>query len=514
MSEHVAYRSELKQAQQTEGVLVKTHIGGQALIEGIMMRGRYNWAVAVRQPDGTIYTEQHDLASGRKKNSWMYLPVVRGCTAMVESLMLGYKALNVSTEHAYDFSEEEAEDAARKAEKEEKKRLKAEERRRRRAERSGQIYDDPAEARAVEAATGVSAACDEPVSETDAVQDVVAGAPVEQEQVADAGQDASDEVASSEALPDAPASEDDRGLIEEAVEEKDSGLGVMMTVSMIVGMVLGIVLFIVAPAFITNLIMGDYGEHTMAWNIVDGVLRMAIFIFYIWAIGRMKDIKRMFSYHGAEHKTIHCFEHGLPLTPENAQQFPTLHVRCGTAFMVLTMLIAIFVYTIIPVNWLLDSLALVNEAARLGIVILSRIVLLPLVAGLAYEVTVKWAGSHPDKLAVRAVLWPGMQMQRLTTNQPDDGMLECAIAAMNLVLEREKAELEAQGAPLDAALAAAELPEDRADGERAAIEGEKAAAVPGTFGSSIATASPAATSLPLVTGSLPLGAARPFLNGR
>jgi uncharacterized protein YqhQ len=209
---------------------------------------------------------------------------------------------------------------------------------------------------------------------------------------------------------------------------------------MIIGLVLGIGIFIVLPALITNFIVGDYGERTLLWNIVDGVLRVAIFIGYIWLISRMKDIKRMFAYHGAEHKTIHCYEHGLDLTVRNAQRFPTLHVRCGTAFMLMTMIIAILVFTIVPINALIDGLGLTNGVARLSVVILSRIILLPLIAGLSYEVTVKWAGSRPHHPAVRVVLWPGLQMQRLTTNAPDDGMVECAIAAMEAVLARERLE--------------------------------------------------------------------------
>ena len=132
-------------------------------------------------------------------------------------------------------------------------------------------------------------------------------------------------------------------------EEEEFGHREMM-ISMIVGLVLGVVLFIVAPAAVTNLIVGEYDDHTLAWNIVDGLLRVAVFVFYIWLIGRMEDIKRMFMYHGAEHKAIHCFEHGLPMTPENARQFPRLHVRCGTAFLIMVMVIAILVYTIFPLN--------------------------------------------------------------------------------------------------------------------------------------------------------------------
>ena len=213
-----------------------------------------------------------------------------------------------------------------------------------------------------------------------------------------------------------------------------------MVISMVVGLVLGVVLFIVAPAAITNLIVGEYDDHTLAWNIVDGLLRVAVFVFYIWLIGRMEDIKRMFMYHGAEHKAIHCFEHGLPMTPENARQFPRLHVRCGTAFLIMVMVIAIFVYTVTPINGLIELWGVPDGAPKLALVILVRILLMPVIAGISYEITVKWAGSNPDNPLVKVVLWPGMQMQYLTTNEPDDGQIECAIAAMQKVLEREEAE--------------------------------------------------------------------------
>lgn len=209
---------------------------------------------------------------------------------------------------------------------------------------------------------------------------------------------------------------------------------------MAIGLVMGIVLFVVAPAFVTNLIVGEYDDKTLTWNIVDGLLRIAIFIFYIWLIGRMEDIKRMFGYHGAEHKTIHCFEHGLPLTPENARSFPRLHVRCGTAFLIMVMIIAIFIYTITPIGLLIDAWGVPDGPIKLTLVIIVRILLMPVIAGVAYEITVKWAGSRPDNLLVKVILWPGMQMQYLTTREPDDGQIECAIAAMKLVLEREQLE--------------------------------------------------------------------------
>lgn len=345
----------------TEDGQRKTHVGGQALIEGIMMRGKYNWAVAVREPDGNIYLEEHDLASGKEKHRWMKLPFIRGCTALVESLALGFKALEIAAEHAFGDEEDEA-----------------------RAEAQAIALDDQ-------------------------LEEGFASVPAD--------------------APEADAPSTDEGL----------GKGVM-TFSMVMGVVLGVVLFIVAPAAITNLIVGEYDQNVVAWNVVDGILRVAIFIFYIWLIGRMEDIKRMFQYHGAEHKAIHCYEHCLPMTPENAKRFPRLHVRCGTAFLIMVLVLAIIIYTLIPVNAIISATGVPDGIPKLLLVIAVRIVFLPVIAGISYEITVKWAGSHPENPLVKVILWPGMQMQYLTTNEPDDEHIECAIAAMQLVLEREEKE--------------------------------------------------------------------------
>ena len=377
-------RSETARAFAEDGPR-KTHVGGQALIEGVMMRGKFNWAVAVREPDGGMYVEDHDLASGRAKNGWMHWPVVRGCRAFVESLMLGYKALEIAAMHAFADEDDESE------------------------EKKFSWKDDfgnPDEMiDALGAQRTLEVVCEpEPETATASVRDV----------------------------PAEPVGEE--GSSDEGFGKKE------MAVSMVLGLVLGVVLFIVAPAFITNLVVGEYDSSPVLWNIFDGVLRVLVFIFYIWLIGRMEEIKRMFSYHGAEHKTIHCYEHGLPLTPENARSFPRLHVRCGTAFLIMVMIIAIFVYTITPLNGLIAAWGVPDGPAKLALVIVARILLMPVIAGISYEITVKWAGSHPENPLVKVVLWPGMQMQRLTTNEPDDEMLECAIAAMQRVLEREERE--------------------------------------------------------------------------
>ncbi|WP_296012552.1 DUF1385 domain-containing protein [uncultured Adlercreutzia sp.] len=411
-------KSDLSRAFSEDGA-VKTHVGGQALIEGVMMRGKYNWAVAVREPNGAIYVEEHDLKSGQDKNGWMYWPLVRGCRALVESLMLGFKALEIAALHAFgdeegeqkaaaeaDFVEAEAEleGAAAVALDEEKRAARAE-------------GDAPARG------------ADAPAADFQWKRDCG-----NSDEMVDAlgAQRTLDVVAEPEAAKPAAAADED-------ASEEEFGHREMM-ISMIVGLVLGVVLFIVAPAAITNLIVGEYDDHTLAWNIVDGLLRVVVFVFYIWLIGRMDDIKRMFMYHGAEHKAIHCFEHGLEMTPENARQFPRLHVRCGTAFLIMVMVIAILVYTIFPLNAIISGFGVPDGLPKLVLVIVARIVLMPVIAGISYEITVKWAGSHPDNPLVKVILWPGMQMQYLTTHEPDDAQMECAIVAMQTVLAREEAE--------------------------------------------------------------------------
>ena len=408
-------RSAVKRAFAEDGAN-KTHVGGQALIEGVMMRGRYNWAAAVREPSGNIYIEEHDLASGKAKNKWLYWPVVRGCRAFVESLILGYKALEIAAMHAYGDEEEPG------------------------AKAEGAIANGAISKEGVSADESVASETNgfswkndfgNPDEAIDALGAQRSLDIVVETNAAEAGA-----VKSNAVEPGAAASESD-----ETRDGDDAGFGKReMAISMVLGLLLGVGLFIVAPAFIANVLVGEYDGKTLLWNVVDGIVRIVVFVFYIWLIGRMQDIKRMFSYHGAEHKTIHCYEHGLPLTPENARSFPRLHVRCGTAFLIMVMIIAIFVYTITPLNGLIAAWGVPDGPAKLALVIVARILLMPVIAGISYEITVKWAGSHPENLLVKVVLWPGMQMQRLTTNEPDDEMLECAIAAMQRVLEREERE--------------------------------------------------------------------------
>lgn len=420
---------EIRDAQSTEGELVQTHIGGQALIEGIMMRGRYNWAVAIRQPDGTIHSEQHDLVSGRDGNDWMHKPIIRGCTALVESLVLGFQALEISADYAYDFSDEvDDEDEGQSAGGNEGSGAPAAVR----TDSSEPVADVVAE----EASLRPPASCEAPLAPPSPRRP---RAVLTSSAVADADPGVEGVPTCRSTRQPEPGSES-----EQDPEPEGFGAGAM-ALSMTLGVVVALALFIALPAFVANLLVGDMGEHAFVWNLTEGLVRIAVFILYLWGISFMKDISRMFSYHGAEHKTIHCYEHGRPLTPEEAQGFSRLHVRCGTAFLIITLIIALLFFALLPVASFADALGVQNPLARFGIIVASRIVFLPLVAGLSYEVCVRWAGSHPDNPLVRVVLWPGMQMQRLTTRQPDDDMIECAIVALELVLERERAESRERG---------------------------------------------------------------------
>lgn len=389
-NEKAREKSDLARAFSEDGPC-KTHIGGQALIEGVMMRGKNCWAIGVREPDGGLFSQEYPLSKKGNRPTWFSWPLVRGCVALVDSLALGFKALEIAANKAFDDEEEVTE----------------------------------------------SPASNDPESFTQNDSELPAlNSP--KSCLADAGSSALNDMVSSE------LSTSDSGLssnLESASVSDSTDEGVLskaeMTFAMVLGVVLAVALFILLPAGLSNVIVGEYEQNPFVWNIVDGVVRVAIFIFYVWLIGRMPDIKRMFSYHGAEHKTIHCYEHGLELTPENARQFPRLHVRCGTAFLIMVMLIAIVVYTVIPLDGVIASLGITGTAA-FALLLVVRLVFLPVIAGISYEITVKWAGSHPENPLVKVVLWPGMQMQRLTTNEPDDSMLECAIAAMKLVVANEE----------------------------------------------------------------------------
>jgi uncharacterized protein YqhQ len=301
-----------------------THIGGQAVIEGVMMRGKYNWAVAVRTPGGGIHCEAHDLATAPHRRPWLAKPIVRGVVALYDTVSLAMKAIGISASYSGESEEEQL---------------------------------------------------------------------------------------------------------------SDREVGFVM----VFGVLLAIGLFIVLPYIATNLLVGRLQDQPFKWNLVDGVLRLLVLFGYIWLISRMKDVKRLFAYHGAEHKTIHAYEHHVPLEPTEVQQFGTAHVRCGTSFLLMVMVVALVVYLFVPLRLILSSLGVTNAIAMTVLTLVIRISLLPVIAGIAYEV-IRYAGRHESSRLVKVLLWPGMQLQRMTTSEPDDSMVEIAVAAVKPIIAREEAE--------------------------------------------------------------------------
>ena len=293
-------------------------IGGQAVLEGVMMRGISTWAVAVRNPEGQVELSSEPLVPWAKRHRLWRLPVIRGVVALGESLKIGFRALAISA--------------------------------------NAQMEED-----------------------------------------------------------------------EEGVKEEIGGWVWGLTIAF--SMALAVGLFFVVPVGLTSLIKDQLGNALLFW-LVEGVLRTAIFIAYIVAISRLPDLRRVFEYHGAEHKTISCYEAEDELVPSRAKLYSRLHPRCGTSFLLIVMVLAIFVFAPIGLPawyWLLAS----------------RILGIPLIAGLSYEV-IKWAGKNRRKRWVRAVMWPGLMLQNLTTREPDEEQLAVAIAALEKVLAEEPQAVEGE----------------------------------------------------------------------
>ena len=316
-----------------------TSIGGQAVMEGVMMRGNDRIAIAVRVPDGRIHIRTQPL---KASNKWSKVPVVRGVFAFVSSLVNGMKTLLYSADvlEAYGWGQE------------------------------------PAGGSAESGGAGASAKSEEP------------------------------------------------GAFEKWLTKKfgeRAAWNFMIYLAVIAAIVITVLVFILLPTFLVGL-LSKVTENRILLNLTEGILRIVIFIGYIAAVSRMDDIRTTFMYHGAEHRTIHCFENGLELTPANAQQFYTLHPRCGTSFMMFVMVISLVLFSLL--GW-------PNLAVRL----ISRIILIPVVAGLSYEL-LKWAGRS-DNIVVKILSIPGLALQQLTTRPPTDDQVEVAICSMKAVLVPE-----------------------------------------------------------------------------
>ncbi len=301
----------------------RTSIGGQALIEGIMMQGPKKRAIVVRGENGLVVKEE-EIKFIKDKYPILGWPLVRGCVNFIGSMSNGVRALMFSAEQM-------------------------------------------------------------PLEEQEAQESKV-----------------------------------DKWINEHFSGEKAEKL--MIGFAMVVGIGMAVVLFMLLPTLIAG-IFTSFIKSRIIMNLIEGVIRIAIFLTYIWLATRMKDIHRVFEYHGAEHKTIFCYEAGLPLTVENVRPQPRNHPRCGTSFLFIVMIVSIIVFSV--VSWS-------NPFIRL----LLRLVLLPVVVSISYEL-IRWAGRH-DNLVSRILSAPGKALQHLTVFEPDDGMIEVAIEAMKLVIPEEK----------------------------------------------------------------------------
>jgi uncharacterized protein YqhQ len=291
-------------------------LGGQAVLEGVMMRGVKHWAVAVRipaaedAPEGTlggIAVEEFEFGERKRLRALARIPIVRGVIALAESLAIGFKALSIAA--------------------------------------SAQLGEE--------------------------------------------------------------------------AEELPGGIWVAI---LVIAFAFAIGLFFVVPVTLVNLVKHQLGSSLVFW-LVEGALRTAIFLGYLTLLSRMRDLRRTFEYHGAEHKTISCYEAGDELTPERAAQYSRLHPRCGTSFLLVVMIVSIFVFAIAGLHawWILVA---------------TRIVGLPIIIGVSFEL-IKWAGRNRARRWVQVVMYPGLQLQRLTTREPSLDQLEVAIASLNAVLAHE-----------------------------------------------------------------------------
>ena len=367
----------------------KTSIGGQALMEGIMMRGPETTAMAVRNTSGEMVIESFPTET-KKRAKFFKLPVVRGVFNYIDSMVLGIKCLLRSAEIS-GLEEAEAEMAREKAAKKAAKEAKK------------------------AARKGIATNADNQQATTDTNSEL--------------------EVLDSESVNSTDESVSDK---EKKKEKKESSamVGAVMAFSVILGILFSIALFIIVPAalyegaaYLMPFLKPEHpATQSLIKSVFEGVLKIVILVGYMAVISFMKDIKRTFMYHGAEHKAIFCYEQGLPLTVENVRMQKRFHPRCGTSFLILMLLVGIFVsFFIDPLFYLIFGFTPITV-----IRVLIKLLLLPIIVGIGYEL-IKIAGRH-DNLFTRIISAPGVWLQHITTKEPDDDMIECAIAALEVVI--------------------------------------------------------------------------------
>ncbi len=427
----------------------KTSIGGQALIEGIMMKGPHRTVISVRRPDGTIVTDDLN-GSAFKKNKFLRLPIVRGVSGFIESMAVGYKALMLSAERSGMLDEEEAEKKKKAAKKH--------------AAESGKDAGVAESAEVAEAAETANADGAAATAEAESAAEEIAAA--------DSAATDIDEAAAAEAdLPDAAELEqvpaDGEPLPDEAEMEKEVltsfeaddnaadaaakaaeaagtdkkaekgsnsvATAALSVLSAVLGLALALVLFMYLPHAMFTKLNSLSGVNITAYQaLFEGVIKIIIFVAYMAAVSCMKDIKRVFMYHGAEHKTIFCYEHGLPLTVENVRKQRRFHPRCGTSFLILMLIVSIIVCQLLLFIPGIKAIATSDMFGFKLLWVFIKLLTIPLICGLGYEL-IKFCGRR-DNLLTRIISAPGVWLQHISTKEPDDSMIEVAIEAMKAVI--------------------------------------------------------------------------------
>ncbi len=381
----------------------RTSIGGQALIEGIMMRGPKMSAMAVRNPEGEIVLEKSEINVSKRPKIFK-LPIIRGAFNFVDSMRIGYKCLMRSAE--ISGLDEIDEELAR--EKEAKKQAK-------KAKKSG--LD------AASTKTTVNITDDKPTETQEQVQSEPEDSPVKMKS------------AGSESIVTDDTSKKEK-------KESSALVSVVMIIASVLGVVLAIALFIMLPTFIYDwvtdllpfMITDNLAIDSLIKSFFEGILKIAVLVGYMALVTLMKDIRRTFQYHGAEHKTIFCYENGLDLTVENVRLQRRFHPRCGTSFLVLMLLVGMFVsFFIDPIFYLT-----IGQLPHVAVRALIKLLLLPITMGIGYEL-IKFAGRHENTFT-RIISAPGLWLQRVTVLEPTDDMIECAIAAFVEVIPDDQSD--------------------------------------------------------------------------
>lgn len=380
----------------------KTSIGGQALLEGIMMRGPKVTAIAVRDPEGRMVLEKYPT-KGNDRPKFCRLPFIRGIFNLYDSLVFGYKCLMRSAEIA-GLEEEDELKKGKAPVQEADKQAGADAEAESQAPETGEIG---AEETSQAGSAGAQPAAAESAEDADGREETTRA----------------QETACAQKAACAHEAAAKSGAKDKSGNEKAQNAA-MMIFSVVLGLLLAIGLFIYLPSLITKWLSGAVPafENQVLRSVAEGVIRIIIFIGYMASMLLMKDIRRTYMYHGAEHKTIFCYENGLPLTVENVRRQSRFHPRCGTSFMILMLFVGIFISMFISTP---------NPVVRT----LIKLACLPVVVSIGYEL-IKLAGRY-DNIFTRIISAPGKWLQRITTREPDDSMIECAIAAFEAVVPKD-----------------------------------------------------------------------------